>query len=151
MQTAVTLAPGQTNKGGSAADMQYEAIKIKKVTDITRDQGVTFAETETPGTCIIYESVAGWYSRPELIAATTTSAKDKHAITIAEALKAGEITGRDKPKETGINATIPGGIATEAQFAASANVHMTKDEQKQNFPLFSRMQHSNYCPKIKES
>ncbi|KAI3975763.1 hypothetical protein MKX01_023189 [Papaver californicum] len=156
MQTAENLVLGQTQKGGAAAVMQSAATKNEKaglvghtdVTDITGDQGVTVVETDAPGRRIISESVAGQviseYSRPTPIAAATTSTIDKDAVTIGEALEAVAITAGDKPvdqsdaaaiqaaevRATGIIATIPGGIAAEAQSAASANEGMTNDEEK---------------------
>ncbi|KAI3879351.1 hypothetical protein MKW92_017783 [Papaver armeniacum] len=156
MQTAENLVLGQTQKGGAAAAMQSAATKNERaglvghtdLTDITGDQGVTVAETDAPGRRIISESVAGQviseYSRPAPIAATTTSTVDKDAVTIGEALEAVAITAGDKPIDqsdaaaiqaaeigaTGINATIPGGIAAEAQSAASANARLTNDEEK---------------------
>ncbi|OVA05444.1 Seed maturation protein [Macleaya cordata] len=114
MQTAENLVLGQTQKGGAAAVMQSAA--------------------------------APEYCRPAPIAATAPAAAllDQEAVTIGEALEAVAITAGDKPvdqsdaaaiqaaevRATGMNVTIPGGIAAEAQSAANLNARMTHDEDK---------------------
>lgn len=67
MQTAETIAFGQTQKGGPAATMQSAAswnvhsgfVGHDDVSDAARDQGVSVKETDIPGSRIISETVAG--------------------------------------------------------------------------------------------
>ena len=65
MQTAENAVFGQTQKGGPAATMQSAATANERAgfvghldaSDVAKQQGVTVAETEVPGACIITESV----------------------------------------------------------------------------------------------
>lgn len=67
MQAAETTILGQTQKRGPAAAMQSAATVNERagfvghgdVTHAAEQGGVTVAKTETPGTCVITESVAG--------------------------------------------------------------------------------------------
>jgi hypothetical protein len=67
MQSAETLAFGETIKGGPAATMQSAATRNERMgvvahdqaTDVTAEQGVSVSETRVPGGRIVTEFVAG--------------------------------------------------------------------------------------------
>ena len=67
MQTAESMALGQTQKGGPAAVMQAAATRNERAglvghrefSDVAGDQGVNVTEIDAPGRRIITESVAG--------------------------------------------------------------------------------------------
>ncbi|KAM0842608.1 hypothetical protein ACQ4PT_058268 [Festuca glaucescens] len=153
MQSAETLAFGETIKGGPAATMQSAATRNERMgvvahdqaTDVTAEQGVSVSETRVPGGRIVTEFVAGQavghYVEAD-DAPTGGSAATK--ITIGEALEAAGFAAGTRPVErsdaaaiqaaevraTGMDGNIPGGLAAQAQSAADTNAWPARDGDK---------------------
>ncbi|KAK9669603.1 hypothetical protein RND81_13G142700 [Saponaria officinalis] len=152
MQSAENQVLGQTQRGGPASVMQSAATKNVRAglvpLDSTAETHVDMCVTESivGGRRIITESigneVVARYTDPDpnprpdkMVAPPTTT--DRDAVTIGEALEASALTAGDKPINhsdaaaiqvaemlaIGSNKTPPGGIGSEAQAAASANLH----------------------------
>ncbi|KAM0844758.1 hypothetical protein ACQ4PT_056833 [Festuca glaucescens] len=153
MQSAETMAFGETIKGGPAATMQSAAARNERMgvvahdqaTDVTAVQGVSVSETRVPGGRIVTEFVAGQavgqYLEPDDAAA---AAGDETKITIGEALEAAGYAAGTRPVErsdaaaiqaaevraTGMDGNIPGGLAAQAQSAADSNAWGARDGDK---------------------
>ncbi|XP_048138124.1 late embryogenesis abundant protein D-34-like [Rhodamnia argentea] len=88
--------------------------------------------------------VVGGYVQTAVDAGTPGGALDRNAMTIGEALEASALSAGDKPLEqsnaaaiqeaevraTGSNKTVPGGVASLAQSAATRNARTAADEDK---------------------
>ncbi|KAJ3702448.1 hypothetical protein LUZ61_006153 [Rhynchospora tenuis] len=153
MQSAETMVLGQTQRGGPAAVMQSASRQNELTGVVGHDQasyapahhGVTVTETIVPGGRIITEFISG---QPIGHIMETDAPRQRvpegTKITIGEALETAGLTARDKPIErsdaaaiqaaearaTGMNATVPGGVAAQALAAADANARGTRDEDK---------------------
>ncbi|CAN1807875.1 Late embryogenesis abundant protein 31 [Linum perenne] len=157
MQSAETMVFGKTQKGGPAAAMQSAAtfneraglVGHHQATEVTSVEGVTVTETDIPGARIITESVGGQvlgqYLEPTpILGVEAVSVVAQDAITIGEALEATGRTSGEKPvdqsdasaiqaaesRATGSSVTVPGGIASTAQSAATYNAGVDRDEDK---------------------
>ncbi|XP_076881764.1 late embryogenesis abundant protein D-34-like [Bidens hawaiensis] len=157
MQAAETTVFGQTQKGGTAAAMQAAAATNERAglvghedLTVTGDQGVTVTATEIIGARLVTETIAGQvvgqYVEATPVLQQGGGVGDLHqqgAITIGEALEATARTAGNKAVEqsdaaaiqaaevraTGSNIQIPGGLAAQAQSAATLNT-FTCDEDK---------------------
>jgi hypothetical protein len=155
MQSAETMAFGETIKGGPAATMQSAATRNERMgvvahdqaTDVAAEQGVSVSETRVPGGRIVTEFVAGQavgqYLEPDAAAAAGDGV-DETKITIGEALEAAGFAAGTRPMErsdaaaiqaaevraTGMDGNIPGGLAAQAQSAADANAWAARDVDK---------------------
>ncbi|KAI3778421.1 hypothetical protein L2E82_07701 [Cichorium intybus] len=157
MQAAETTVFGQTQKGGTAAAMQAAATINERAgfvshedLTVTGDQGVSVTATEIPGARVVTETIAGEvvgrYVDATPVLQQAGGVGDLHQqgfITIGEALEATSRTTGNKPVErsdaaaiqaaevraTGSNVVIPGGIAAQAQSAATLNAS-TREEDK---------------------
>jgi hypothetical protein len=155
MQSAETMAFGETVKGGPAATMQSAAMRNERMgvvghdqaTDVAAEQGVSVSETRVPGGRVVTEFVAGQavgqYLEPD-DAGVGGGGGDETKITIGEALEAAGYAAGTRPVErsdaaaiqaaevraTGLDANVPGGLAAQAQSAADANVWATRDDDK---------------------
>jgi hypothetical protein len=157
MQSAETMAFGETIKGGPAATMQSAAMRNERMgvvghgqaTDVAAEQGVSVSETRVPGGRVVTEFVAGQavgqYLEPDDAGVGGGGGGgDETKITIGEALEAAGYAAGTRPVErsdaaaiqaaevraTGLDANVPGGLAAQAQSAADANVWATRDEDK---------------------
>ncbi|XP_022727870.1 late embryogenesis abundant protein D-34-like [Durio zibethinus] len=147
MQSAETLVLGQTRKKGTAAAMQSAATANERAgvvshndAGVAGDQGVTVIKSDADGEVWVPEAVGGQligqYIQPEVSAITipaTLFAPDP--ITIGEAFETAAFSAADKPvdqsdaaaiqaaemRATRSNQILPGGIASEAQSAATRN------------------------------
>lgn len=159
MQAAEATVFGQTHKGGTAAALQAAAtineraglVRHQDLTE-TGDQGVTVTATDLPGARVVTETIAGQVvgryveATPVLqpgVAGGVGDVSQQGAITIGEALEATARTAGNKPVErsdaaaiqaaevraTGSNLLSPGGIAAQAQSAATLNTS-TREEDK---------------------
>ncbi|KAI3695984.1 hypothetical protein L1987_78990 [Smallanthus sonchifolius] len=157
MQAAETTVFGQTQKGGTAAAIQAAATINERAglvshedLTVTDDQGVTVTATELPGARVVTETVAGQvvgrYTESTPVLQQGGGVGDVHqqgAITIGEALEATARTAGNKTVEqsdaaaiqaaevraTGSSVLIPGGLAAQAQSAATLNTS-TREEDK---------------------
>ncbi|CAH1430906.1 unnamed protein product [Lactuca virosa] len=157
MQAAETTVFGQTQKGGTAAAMQAAATINERAglvshddLTVTGDQGVAVTATDVPGARVVTETIAGEVVRRYVEATPILQQEggvgDLHQqgfITIGEALEAASRTTGNKPVErsdaaaiqaaevraTGSNLVIPGGLAAQAQSAATLNAS-TREEDK---------------------
>lgn len=157
VQSAENTVLGNTQKGGPAAVMNSAATKNERagivsheqVTDVVATDGVTISQANVAGSRIITEAVGdqvvGEYARPPPVAMTSpASALDRDAITIGEALQATALSAGNKPvdqsdaaaiqvaemRATGSSEVVPGGIAAQAQSAATTNARLILDENK---------------------
>ncbi|KAL1543257.1 late embryogenesis abundant protein D-34-like [Salvia divinorum] len=146
MQAAEATVFGQTQIAGPAAAMQAAAtineraglVGPEDATEAARERGVTVVETESQGTRVITESVAGevvgkFYEATPVLA--VTGAGRQAMVTIGEALEATGRAAGNKPvdhsdaaaiqaaecRATGSNLITPGGLAAAAQSAAAYN------------------------------
>lgn len=95
----------------------------------------------------MFVQVVGQYPQPVPAAnpnAPASVAADEYKVTIGEALEAAAWTAGEKPVEqsdaaaiqaaevraTGLNETLPGGVAAAAQAAAVSNLRATREEDK---------------------
>ncbi|KAI3734541.1 hypothetical protein L6452_14012 [Arctium lappa] len=157
MQAAETTVFGQTQKGGTAAAMQAAATINERAglvghqdQTVTGDQGVTVTATELPGARVVTETIAGevvgQYVEATPVLQQGGGVGDVHhhgVITIGEALEATARTAGNKAVEqsdasaiqaaevraTGSNVFVPGGLAAQAQSAATLN-KSTREEDK---------------------
>lgn len=158
MQAAETTVFGGTQKGGTAAAMQRAAGVNERCgfvgpDDVTMDggHGVTVTATDVPGARVVTETVDGQVVGRHVEATPVLYQNDagvgdvhhQGAITIGEALEATARTAGNKAVEqsdaaaiqaaevraTGSNLLIPGGLASQAQSAATLNTS-TRDEDK---------------------
>ncbi|MFS7994152.1 putative Late embryogenesis abundant protein, SMP subgroup [Helianthus anomalus] len=159
MQAAEATVLGRTQKGGTAAAMQAAAtvneragLVSRQDLTVTGDQGVTVTATELPGARVVTETVAGQVVGRYVDATPVLQQQggdgvgvlhQQGAITIGEALEATARTAGDKTVEqsdaaaiqaaevraTGSNVLIPGGLAAQAQSAATLNTS-TRQEDK---------------------
>ncbi|KAC9748328.1 hypothetical protein E3N88_45307 [Mikania micrantha] len=157
MQAAETTVFGQTQKGGTAAAMQAAATINERAglverhdLTVTGDQGVTVTATQLPGARVVTETIAGQvvgrYTEATPLLQQGVGVGDLHqqgAITIGEALEATARTAGNKTVEqsdaaaiqaaevraTGSSVLIPGGLAAQAQSAATLNTS-TQEEDK---------------------
>lgn len=151
MQAAESMVLGQTQKGGPAAVMQSAAavnqraglVGREAVSDISREQGITVAETVIDGKHVIVEAIGDQivcqYEQPEIPARSTRAVFDCDSVTIGEALEATALSLGDKPvdqsdaaaihaaevRASGNNEIKPGGIGAAAQSAAAHNERAT--------------------------
>ncbi|MFS7994154.1 putative Late embryogenesis abundant protein, SMP subgroup [Helianthus anomalus] len=161
MQAAEATVLGRTQKGGTAAAMQAAAtvneragLVSRQDLTVTGDQGVTVTATELPGARVVTETVAGQVVGRYVDATPVLQQggdgvgvlHQQGAITIGEALEATARTAGDKTVEqsdaaaiqaaevraTGSNVLIPGGLAAQAQSAATLN---TSTRQEDKFKL----------------
>ncbi|KAK3415806.1 hypothetical protein EUGRSUZ_H01465 [Eucalyptus grandis] len=156
MQAAENMVLGGTRQGGVAAVMQSAAdvnvrtgaVRPGQVSDVARDQGVTISQANIGSRRVVSEAVGGQvvggYVQPAVDTGKPGGALDRNAITIGEALEASALSAGDKPLEqsdaaaiqaaevraTGSNGTMPGGIASLAQAAATRNARTAADEDK---------------------
>ncbi|MBA0832035.1 hypothetical protein Goarm_016451 [Gossypium armourianum] len=156
MQSAENKILGETPKGGAAAVMQSAAIANERAgvvshnqADVAGDQGVAVIKSDADGDVMITEAVAGQivgqYRQPDVSAVTTPAMLvDPGSITIGEALEAAAISAADKPidqsdaaaiqaaemRATGSSEITPGGIASEAQSAATRNARTQRFEDQ---------------------
>ncbi|CAN0856862.1 Late embryogenesis abundant protein 31 [Linum grandiflorum] len=157
MQSAETMVFGKTQKGGPAAAMQSAAtfneraglVGHHQATDAATNEGVTVTETDIPGARIITESVGGQvlgqYVQPTpIVGVADVKVIPQDKITIGEALEATGRSSGDKPvdqsdasaiqaaeaRATGSSVTVPGGLASVAQSAATYNAAVDRDEEK---------------------
>nr|XP_043614161.1 late embryogenesis abundant protein D-34-like [Erigeron canadensis] len=158
MQAAETSVFGQTQKGGTAAAMQAAATINERSgfvghqdLSVTGDHGVAVTATHLPGVRLVTETVAGQlvgqHMEPTpVLYKNEGGIGDVHqqgAITIGEALEATARTAGNKAVEqsdaaaiqaaevraTGSSVSVPGGLAAQAQSAATLNTS-TRDEDK---------------------
>ncbi|XP_071733011.1 late embryogenesis abundant protein D-34-like [Rutidosis leptorrhynchoides] len=155
MQAAESSVFGQTQKGGTAAAMQAAATVNERAglvnhEELTTCDGVSVTATELPGTRVVTETidgqVVGRHVEATPVLQQTGGVGDVHqqgGITIGEALEATARTAGNKPVEqsdaaaiqaaevraTGSKVTIPGGLAAQAQSAATLNTS-TREEDK---------------------
>ncbi|XP_047085798.1 late embryogenesis abundant protein D-34-like [Lolium rigidum] len=155
MQSAETMAFGETIKGGPAATMQSAATRNERMgvvahdqaTDVAAEQGVSVSETRVPGGRIVTEFVSGQavgqYLEPD-DAAAAGGGVDETKITVGEALEAAGFAAGTRPVErsdaaaiqaaevraTGMDGNIPGGLAAQAQSAADSNTWAARDGDK---------------------
>ncbi|OMP05047.1 Seed maturation protein [Corchorus olitorius] len=155
MQSAENLVLGQTRKSGPAAVMQSaatvnerEGLVSHNQADVAGDQGVSLTMSEAGGEVWVTEAVGGQvvgqYIQPEIPGATTPGLLASDPITVGEALETVAISAADKPIEqsdaaaiqaaemraTERNATLPGGIGSEAQSAATKNTRTMRFEDQ---------------------
>ncbi|MBA0553580.1 hypothetical protein Golob_012751, partial [Gossypium lobatum] len=154
MQSAETRVLGQTRKSGPAAVMESAAAANERAglvrhdqANVTGDEGVTVTKTNAGGEAWITEAVegqvVGQYIQPEVPAVNNPSVTPD-PITVGEALETAALSAADKAVElsdvaaiqaaerraTGINETLPGGVAAEAQCAATRNSRTMRFEDK---------------------
>ncbi|KAM5561482.1 late embryogenesis abundant protein D-34-like [Rosa sericea] len=154
MQTAESEAVGKNLKRGAAATMQSAAAQNQRAghvgpndMNIVEDD-VTITETDLPGRRIFTESVGGQvvgeYMQRAPLAAPSTVQVSGGQITVGEALEATAMTAGKKPVEwsdaaaiqaaeiraTGRPSIVPGGVAAEAQSAATLNARTMRNEDK---------------------
>ncbi|MBA0762790.1 hypothetical protein Gotri_012358 [Gossypium trilobum] len=154
MQSAETRVLGQTRKSGPAAVMESAAAANEMAglvrhdqANVTEDEGVTVTKTNAGGEAWITEAVegqvVGQYIQPEVPAVNNPSVTPD-PITVGEALETAALSAADKAVElsdvaaiqaaerraTGINETLPGGVAAEAQCAATRNARTMRFEDK---------------------
>ncbi|MBA0583465.1 hypothetical protein Gorai_014320, partial [Gossypium raimondii] len=154
MQSAETRVLGQTRKSGPAAVMESAAAANERAglvrhdqANVTGDEGVTVTKTNAGSEAWITEAVegqvVGQYIQPEVPAVNNPSVTPD-PITIGEALETAALSAADKAVElsdvaaiqaaerraTGINETLPGGVAAEAQCAATRNARTMRFEDK---------------------
>ncbi|XP_050382320.1 late embryogenesis abundant protein 47-like [Argentina anserina] len=154
MQTAESDAVGQNLKRGAAATLQSAAAQNQRAgfvgpncMNIEKDD-VTVTETDLPGRRIFTESVGGQvvgeYIQRAPLAAPLTVQDSGSQITIGEALEATVMTAGKKPVEwsdtaaiqaaeiraTGRPGIVPGGLAAEAQSAATLNARAMCNDDK---------------------
>ncbi|CAI0400751.1 unnamed protein product [Linum tenue] len=153
------LGAGQSLRGGPAAVMESAAavnygagaVHGNQVTDAVREGGVSVTATDVGGTRIVTERVAGQVvgqyvdptgGVPLQVAATGGGGGD--GITVGDALEAAALSVGDKPvdqadaaaiqaaevRAIGSNRIPPGGIAAQAQAAATQNARTMGDENK---------------------
>ncbi|XP_062171758.1 late embryogenesis abundant protein D-34-like [Alnus glutinosa] len=157
MQTAESMALGQTQKGGPAAVMQSAATRNERAglvghldfSDVAGDQGVNVTEIDVPGRRKITESVAGqvvgkYYVQSAPVEQVAVEVIEQSTITIGEALEASAQSAGNKAVDqsdasaieaaevsaTGTNVITPGGLAATAQSAATYNARVDRDEDK---------------------
>ncbi|XP_010552068.1 PREDICTED: late embryogenesis abundant protein 31 [Tarenaya hassleriana] len=147
MQAAETRVFGHTQKGGTAAVMQYAAAINERsgfvhhgdTTDVAADRGITVAQTDVPGARVTTEFVGGQVvgqyveAKPGVTAPEAVEAGLQSAITIGEALEAAVHRERerdDQIRATGSNTIVHGGLAATAQSAATHNLTVARDEDK---------------------
>ncbi|PPD77688.1 hypothetical protein GOBAR_DD25377 [Gossypium barbadense] len=154
MQSAETRVLEQTRKSGPAAVMESAAAANERAglvrhdqANVTGDEGVTVTKTNAGGEAWITEAVegqvVGQYIQPEVPAVNNPSVTPD-PITVGEALETAALSAADKAVEltdvaaiqaaerraTGINETLPGGVAAEAQCAATRNARTMRFEDK---------------------
>ncbi|KAG9451996.1 hypothetical protein H6P81_004900 [Aristolochia fimbriata] len=158
MQSAENLVLGQTTKGGPAAVMQAAADHNEQIGKVGHadasktagELGVTVTETDMPGgarfvTESVGEQVVAQYVEPTPATADAPpSDVANETITIGEALEATALTAGNKPvdqsdaaaiqaaevRATGSTVIHAGGVAAQAQSAATANTRTMADENK---------------------
>ncbi|XWS36311.1 hypothetical protein CRYUN_Cryun20dG0074500 [Craigia yunnanensis] len=156
MQSAETLVLGQTRKSGPTTVMQSAATANERVglvshdeADVDGDQGVAAIKSDADGEVWVTEAVGaqvvGQYIQPEVSAVTTPAtflAPDP--ITVGEALETAAFSAAFKPidqsdaaaiqaaemRATRSNEILPGGIASEAQSAATQNSRAMRFEDQ---------------------
>ncbi|XP_039137323.1 late embryogenesis abundant protein D-34-like [Dioscorea cayenensis subsp. rotundata] len=159
MQAAETVGLGHTQPGGPAAVMQSAAkenelagiVSHDEASDLTAQLGVSVTDSHLPGLHQVTESVAAQVvaqypspapPSPPAGGAPRTNIRD--VISIGEALEAVAFTAGDKPvsrsdaaaiqaaeaRVTGGTVAASGGLAAEAQAAASANELTMSNENK---------------------
>ncbi|XP_027935703.1 late embryogenesis abundant protein D-34-like [Vigna unguiculata] len=148
---------GQTQKGGPASVMQSAAaVNVRdgnvgrgELSGVAREQGVSVLEGKVDGQRVITESVGGHvvgqFVEPEIPMETPSTALERDAITIGEALEAAAVAGAgDKPvdesdaaaiqvaemRATGKNETKSGGLGARAQSAATRNTRTVPQSDK---------------------
>ncbi|XP_072989096.1 late embryogenesis abundant protein D-34-like [Typha latifolia] len=153
MQSAENIVLGQTQKDGPAASMLSAAacneragvVCHDQVSDVPRDQGITATETPIPGGRVVTEFLARQVVGQYVTADNPGGGVPEGTkITIGEAMEAAALTAGDQPVEpsdlaaiqaaelraTGFDMPLPGGVADQAQAAASANVSVARDDDK---------------------
>ncbi|XVF32557.1 hypothetical protein REPUB_Repub17cG0092500 [Reevesia pubescens] len=157
MQSAETMVLGQTRKSGHAAVMQSAATANERAgivsqdeADVDGDEGITGIKADADGEVWVTEAVegqvVGQYIQPEVSAVTTTPAKlfASDPITVGEALETAAFSAAEKPidqsdaaaiqaaemRATQSNEVLPGGIASEAQCAATRNSRTMRFEDQ---------------------
>ncbi|KAK1419685.1 hypothetical protein QVD17_28948 [Tagetes erecta] len=157
MQAAETTVFGRTKKGGAAAALQAAAtvnersgLVKREDLNVDDDQGVSVTATELPGVCVVTQTIAGQvvgrYEEATPILQQGGGVGELHqqgAITIGEALEATARTAGNKTVEqsdaaaiqaaevraTGSNVQIPGGLAAQAQSAATLNASTCEEDK----------------------
>ncbi|PRQ41954.1 putative nucleotidyltransferase, Ribonuclease H [Rosa chinensis] len=141
---------GQNLKRGAAATMQSAAAQNQRAGHVgPNDMNIvqddfTITETDLPGRRIFTESVVGEYIQRAPLVAPSTVQVSGGQITIGEALEATAMTAGKKPvdwsdaaaiqeaeiRATGRPSIVPGGVAAEAQSAATLNARTMRNEDK---------------------
>ncbi|XVE73112.1 hypothetical protein DITRI_Ditri11bG0091400 [Diplodiscus trichospermus] len=158
MQSAENMVLGQTRKSGPAAVMQSAAAANERAglvshdeADVAGDQGVTVIKSDADDEVWVTEAVGGQvvgqYIQPNVSAVTTPATfVVPDPITVGEALETAAISAADKPVDqsdaaaiqaaemiaTNSNEAMPGGIASEAQSAATRNSRTMRFEDQAN-------------------
>ncbi|GKU86564.1 hypothetical protein SLEP1_g1076 [Rubroshorea leprosula] len=157
MQSAETLALGQTQRGGAASIMQSAAWLNERAGLVNQDDAnvvagdvprVGISKLHHNGNILVTEKIAGQvvaqYVKPAEVV-PTPAAIDRNAVTIGEALEAAALSKEGyKPvdpsdaaaiqaaemRASGSNVIRAGGVAATAQSAATQNDRTMRDEDK---------------------